>query len=125
MTAAWLSAGGKLPFGVKPPQPVLNLAHPLANGLVFDAAYNLGDAGNLELVGLTPISTYTGTTTTVGPHGPARTFAAGADGDTYVATAAVTALSLVTVEFLFKPNGAGGSNTGRILRKGDVGGGLS
>lgn len=121
MAAAWLASGGKLPFGVKPQTPVLNRGHLLVRGLVFDANYFApGLGGNTEIVGVTRRSTYTGTTTSIGPHGVARTFpgAAATDIDTYASNGAVNSLAVFTVEFLFKLNGSTTGGNGRIVAKG-------
>lgn len=121
MAATWLASGGKLGFGVKPQLPVLDMDHPLVAGLVFDANYyGPGGLGNIERTGRTPISTYTTTTATIGPHGVNRRFpgSAATDRDVYVADASVNSLGRVSYEFLFKPNGAGGGNQGRLFLKG-------
>jgi hypothetical protein len=87
--------------------------------LVFDANYFApGGLGNIERAGLTPPSTYTGSTASIGPYGVERTFAAGTDADTYVTNAAVNGLTDITIEFLVKQNGAGGGALGRIIKKG-------
>lgn len=121
MATTWLSTGGKLSFGVKPPLPILDVGHPLVNGLVFDCNYIApAGTGNKELTGRTPISTYTASTPTIGPHGAARTFpgSTATDRDTYVTNASVNALKTITVEMLVKFNGAGGGGLGRIFSKG-------